>query len=80
MSLIDITVDGIDIRTVPKLVLFDRGEGEEGDFESDAGSASAAQPLPVSPVAAIGVAIAATALAVGVWQIKKRIVSAVGHC
>ncbi|MFW6384011.1 MAG: hypothetical protein ACOCZC_01275 [Halodesulfurarchaeum sp.] len=81
MSLVEFSVDRIDVQTVPKFVLFGGDEvaetGAEGSRDSEAGRAS----LPVSVGAILAVSIAVTLLAV----LAVRALSLVGedlnlHC
>lgn len=65
MGLIEFHVDDIAVETVPKLVLFDRSDRDE--------SARAGASCSASPARLAGVALLATAVAVGVWLAAKRL-------
>ena len=64
MGLIEFHVDDIAVETVPKLVLFDRSDRDE----SATGASCSASPARLA-----GVALVATAVAIGVWLIAKRL-------
>jgi hypothetical protein len=65
MGLIEFHVEDISAEAVPKLVLFDRSDRDE--------SATTGASCSASPARVAGVALLATAVAVGVWLAAKRL-------
>lgn len=86
MGLIEFHVDRIDVRTVPKFVLFGGADGEETDTTGDGEAKTTAVtgsncPLPVSPSKVLAVSLAATVLAFAVAKVAGLVDSKLDlHC
>ncbi len=86
MGLIEFHVDRIDIRTVPKFVLFGGADGGETDTTGDGEATTTAKPgskvaLPVSASKILAVSIAATVLAFAVTKVAGVLDSKLNlHC
>ncbi|MFP4530528.1 MAG: hypothetical protein ACLFNC_04470 [Halodesulfurarchaeum sp.] len=70
MGLVEFHVDQIDVRTVPKLVLFGASDGDERDESTVSAATSTGRTLPVSPAQVLVVSVGATLLAFALARLK----------
>lgn len=70
MGLVEFHVDRIDVRTVPKFVLFGGSEGDERDESTASKVTPTRRTLPVSPAQVVAVSVGATLLAFALARLK----------
>ncbi|MDZ7850457.1 MAG: hypothetical protein U5K70_06500 [Halodesulfurarchaeum sp.] len=70
MGLIEFHVDRIEVRTVPKFVLFGGRDGPDRDESTGSDAAGGGRNLPVTPAQIVAVSVGATLLAFALARLK----------